>query len=254
MPRISLLTLFKTVTRNQLDYSNIIYDQVHNSSFHEKLESIQHDACVAMTSAIGSISAEKLNQELGLLYLKSRRWFRIFCHFCKKFNEKSHPRFYDLISKFNRVFNTRRNSNIPTTNVKHSCFKNSFFSSTEWSRHDLKIKNSTTLRKNLQNFIRPCANSIFEIHNSHGFKSLTKLSPDLSHQHEHKFGQRFQDTLNPVCSCGMMLNESMTYLFIHCTEFHIHRQTVFQNIKNTDEQILAQIETQLTKNVSFWPL
>ena len=35
----------------------------------------------------------------------------------------------------------------------------------------------------------------------------------------------------------MMLNESMTYLFIHCTEFHIHRKTVFQNIKNTDQQI-----------------
>ena len=41
--KISLLSPFKTVTRNQLDYSYIIYDQVHNSSFHEELESIQHD-------------------------------------------------------------------------------------------------------------------------------------------------------------------------------------------------------------------
>ena len=39
----------------------------------------------------------------------------------------------------------------------------------------------------------------------------------------------------------------MTYLFIHCTEFNICRQTVFQNIRNTVERTLAQSETELTQ-------
>ena len=43
------------------------------------------------------------------------------------------------------------------------------------------------------NFIRPCANSIFDIHNPLGIKLLTRLHLGLSHLREHKFGHWFQD-------------------------------------------------------------
>ena len=39
--RSSLLTIYKTFTRSQLDYPDIIYDQAYYSTFHDKLESIQ---------------------------------------------------------------------------------------------------------------------------------------------------------------------------------------------------------------------
>ena len=38
--------------RSQLDYADIIYDQAYNSAFHGKLESIQYNACLAITGAI----------------------------------------------------------------------------------------------------------------------------------------------------------------------------------------------------------
>ena len=39
LPRPSLITIYKTFIRSQLDYADVIYDQAHNSSFHEKLKS-----------------------------------------------------------------------------------------------------------------------------------------------------------------------------------------------------------------------
>ena len=81
LPWSSLLNIYKTCIRNRLDYANIIYDQAYNSAFHDKLESIQYNACLAITGAIRGTSTEKIYQELGLESLKSRRWFRKLCHF-----------------------------------------------------------------------------------------------------------------------------------------------------------------------------
>ena len=105
------------------------------------------------------------------------------------------------MSNLNRVHNTRLNYNIPSIKVRHDYFKNSFFPSaiTEWNKLKLNIKNSASLNiflKKLLNFIRPCANSIFNIHNPLRIKLLTRLRLGLSHLHEHKIRHCFQDTLN----------------------------------------------------------
>ena len=42
LPRTALIILYKAFVRPHLDYGNIIYDQVHNTSFHQKLESLQY--------------------------------------------------------------------------------------------------------------------------------------------------------------------------------------------------------------------
>ena len=43
--------------------------------------SVQYNAALAITRAIGGSSREKLYQELGLASLKSRRWYRKLCLF-----------------------------------------------------------------------------------------------------------------------------------------------------------------------------
>ena len=73
LPRSSLLPIYKTFIRSQLDYADIIYDQTYNSTLHDKLESIQYNACLVITGAIRGTSTEKIYQELGLESLKSRR-------------------------------------------------------------------------------------------------------------------------------------------------------------------------------------
>ena len=55
-----------------------------NSSSHDKFESLRYNACLAITGAKRETS-KKLNQEFGLVSLKSRHWFRKLCHFYKIF-------------------------------------------------------------------------------------------------------------------------------------------------------------------------
>ena len=58
LPRFALLTLYKIFVRPDLDYDNIICDQADNVNFHQKLELIQYNACLALTKAIRGISKE----------------------------------------------------------------------------------------------------------------------------------------------------------------------------------------------------
>ena len=206
---------------------------------------------MAITGAIRGTSRGKIYQELGLESLKSRRWFRKLCHFYKIFNDKSPYYLFNLIPNFNRVHNTRLSYNIPPIKVRHDYFKSPFFPSaiSEWNKLDLNIRNSASLnvfKKKLQSFIWSCANSIFDIHNPLGIKLLTRLRLGLSPLHEHKFRHCFQDTLNPLCGCAKDI-ESAMHFFLHCTNFLIPRQTFFQKIRNIDDNILSQCETQLTQ-------
>ena len=75
LPCKSLITIYKAFLRPLIDYRNIIYDQPQNESFCEKLESAQYKAALVITGAMQGSSREKLDQELGLESLKSRRWY-----------------------------------------------------------------------------------------------------------------------------------------------------------------------------------
>ena len=59
LPRESLLTIFKSFVRPHLDYGDVIYDQSYNNTFHQKMESIQYNAALAITGAIRGSSREK---------------------------------------------------------------------------------------------------------------------------------------------------------------------------------------------------
>ena len=96
----------------------------------------------------------------------------------------------------------------------------------------------------------PCANSIFDIHNSLGSKLLIRLRQGLSHLDKHKFRHCFQDSLNPLCKCRKDI-ESTVHFFLHCSNFLIPRQTLFQKIRNIDDNILSQRETQLTQTLPY---
>lgn len=52
LPRLSFLAIDKTLIRSGLHFTDIICDQVYNSAFHDKLESVQYNACFALTGAI----------------------------------------------------------------------------------------------------------------------------------------------------------------------------------------------------------
>ena len=72
LPRITLVIIYKAFVRPNLDYGDLLYDKTFNSSFLDRLESTQYNACLAITEAIRGTSREKLYPELGLEHLRLR--------------------------------------------------------------------------------------------------------------------------------------------------------------------------------------
>ena len=99
-------------------------------SFHHKLKSIQHNACLVITGAIRGTSKEKLYQELGLESLQLRRWYRKLGMFYKIYKNKSPQYLFKLIPEKTHAYATRNVDNIPCFKIRHNFFKNSFFPST----------------------------------------------------------------------------------------------------------------------------
>ena len=62
LPRQALVTIYKALVRTHLDYVDALYDQAFNNSFLTEMESIQYNACLAITEAIQGTSIEKIVQ------------------------------------------------------------------------------------------------------------------------------------------------------------------------------------------------
>ena len=73
LPRHALNNVYKFFIGLYLNYGDILYDKAFNAFFHQKLESIQYNACLAITGAIRGSSKEKIYQELRLESLQHRR-------------------------------------------------------------------------------------------------------------------------------------------------------------------------------------
>ena len=142
LPRIALITLYKVFVRPYFDYGHIIHDQAHNASFHQKLESLQYNACLAITGAIRCSSREKLYQELGFESLQQCRWYRKLCSFYKVFKNESSLYLFNRIPTRNPAYSTSNHVNIALFKTNHNFFKNSFFPSTitEWYNLDPNLR------------------------------------------------------------------------------------------------------------------
>ena len=244
----ALLTIYKSFIRPHLDYSDIIYDQAYNLSFHQKLESIQYNTALALTGAIRGSSREKLYQELGLESLQLRRWYRKLCCFYKIYNKQAPGYLTELIPTRNEAYQTRHLANIPSLSFKHNFFKNTFFPSTilEWNKLDPSLRNSASynvFKNSILKFIRPSPNP-------KGIKLVTRLRLGLSHLREHKFKHSFQDTLNPFCSCGLDI-ETTSHYFLHCPLFHAERSTLLNNVNEIDCPIFNKSELVVTLILLF---
>ena len=127
LPRQALVTIYKSFIRPHLDCGDVLYDQAFNNSFQAKMESIQYNACLAITGAIPGTSREKIYQDLGLESLQLRRWYRKLCLFYKVFKNEHLKYLFHLIPVRCLSYATRTESNILLIKTKYNFFKNSFF-------------------------------------------------------------------------------------------------------------------------------
>ena len=64
-----------------------------------------------------------------------------------------------------------------------------------------------TLRrfKNSKKVIRTKKNSVFGVYGIYGVKLLTRFRLYFSHLTKHMFRHNFNNTLNPMCNCGVVI-------------------------------------------------
>ena len=79
LPMSVLLFTYKCFVRTYLRHGDVIYYQSFNNFFHQKIESLQYVAALAITDAITGTSGQKIFQKLRLEYLHQRRWYRKLC-------------------------------------------------------------------------------------------------------------------------------------------------------------------------------
>ena len=124
LPRSALTTIYRAFVRPHLDYSDIIYDEAYNASFHHKPELVQYNACLAVTGAMTGTSKEKLYQELGLEPRRLWRLFRKLCFFYKIWLQPSY--LSNIVPQRNLAFNTRNVDKVALFRIK--LHKNFIFS------------------------------------------------------------------------------------------------------------------------------
>ena len=220
--RSALLTIYRTFVRPHLGYGGIIYEKAYNSSFHQKIQSIQYNVCLVITGAIRGTSKEKLYIELDLESLQLCRWFRKLCYLYKFYKHESPQYLFKLVLLRQSTYTTRNTENIPLFKTKHNFFKISFLPSAviEWKNHDHNIRNVgsfSAFKNNIPKVVRATSNNVFNCKNHGRIKIITGLHVGLSHLREHKFNHSFQDTLNPIAVAVLRLNRRLiTFSTVQC--------------------------------------
>ena len=124
LPRPSLVTICRVFIRSHLDYGDVIFDQAFNNSFHQRLESIQYNAALAITGAIRGTSKEKLYQGTWFQVPAIQRIVSkiIFLLQNKKKTNESRSYPYHLIPKPLTSYSTHNSENLPPIKANHSFF------------------------------------------------------------------------------------------------------------------------------------
>ena len=188
----SLLTIYKSFVRPNLDYADVIYDKSFNESFKRKIEMVQFKAALVIPSAIKGTSPDRLYQELDLESLEDRRWSRRLFSFHKIIQgllPSCLYTYYNAVSEGAYLTRSKTHHKIKPIPASTKIFENSFFPYCikEWSKLNDKIRNIKSINKfkvTILNFIGPKGNSVFDIHDTNGIKLLSRLRLNFSHLNE----------------------------------------------------------------------
>ena len=246
LSRKTLLTICKSFVKPILDYADIIYDKPFHKNFKRKIEMVQYRAALVITGAIKGTSRDRLHQDFGLESLADRRWSRRLFFF-HKITQGLLPSYlqtyHNAVSGGAYLTRSTTQNKIKPIPAKTKVFENSFFPYCikEWSKLNDKIRNIESINKfkvTILNFIRPKANSVFNIHDTNGIKLLSRLRLNFSHLNKHKFWHNFNDMVYPMCTCRLEPETTLHYL-LHCSLFSTQRapqQCIY--LKSIHEKLL----------------
>ena len=84
----------------------------------------------------------------------------------------------------------------------------------EWNNLNVEIRNSKSLNIFKTSILSEKKEKfLFSIHDPLDAKLLTRLRLKFSHLNEHKLRHGFNDTINPMCACGMEVETTEHFLW-----------------------------------------
>ena len=173
LPWYSLLTRYKSFVRPHLDYGDILYDQPYNKSFCQKIETVQFNAVLAITSVIKGTSQVKLYNQLGLESLEFRWWFRKLCLFYKVKKTGLPEYLFNMIPQSNHQYNTQSIEDVAIFYCRTDVL--------ELNKLDMQIRRSESFlsfKNSLLKIGRPTAKPTYKIPDPIRLKFLTRLRLD----------------------------------------------------------------------------
>ena len=79
---------------------------------------------------------------------------------------------------------------------------------------------------------------------------MTCLRIGFGHLKEHKFKHNFQDSIDPMSSCGSDI-ELTVHFFFHCPNFTTQRQTLLNKLKIFNAIIMTENENSFVRTLLF---
>ena len=138
---------------------------------------------------------------------------------------------FNLISVRHTLYSMRNALNIPFFNTSLN-----FFHLLVAVYHHWIEKLDPGLRKDGSLLVFK-TNILVLILNSKGVKFITRLRLVLSYLREHKFKHGFQDSINPLCSCGLDI-ESTEHFLLHSPQIVNKRCTLLSTVGNIKYKLL----------------
>ena len=257
IPRKSLLTIYKSYIRPHLDYGDIIYDHPGDATFVQRLESIQYNACLAITGCFRGTSREKLYLELGLESLADRRFARRMIFFYKIINNLAPSYLRNLLpARLAAPVNFRSRNPIYPLNIRTERFRNTFFPYciSQWNTLDARIRDLpsvSSFKIAIYEFLRPKPSPVFGASDNQGVIFLNRLRLGFSHLNEHTFRHGFRDTLDPFCECRTNSIENSQHFFLHCSIYSHARHLLFNKLQTLDITIFPLSPSKLLRLLLF---
>ena len=87
-------------------------------------------------------------------------------------------------------------------------------------------------------------------HNTRVVKLLTRLRLGLSHLCEHKFKHGFQDSLNPIWSCGNDI-KTLVHFLLHCPHYFNERSIFLNTIRNLNRHTFDKNDLEITETLLY---
>ena len=91
---------------------------------------------------------------------------------------------------------------------------------------------------------------MFNVHNPHGIKLVTRTQVGLSHLREYTFKYNFPDSIDPFCNCSQRIEKTINF-FLPCSTYSSQRKTIFNKISNIKRFLFNQNYSTIVETFLF---